>query len=212
MDDFAYQKFIELCNTPSDINEHLPILYSYGTECESVIELGVRGCVSSWAFLCGLLENGSPVKKMFLNDINPCDITEFLQVTSILPIEVNYQWINDLDLVIKEPVDITFIDTWHIYGQLKRELAKYSKVTKKYIIMHDTTVDEFDGETIRNGWDAEIQSVESGFPVEEINCGLGRAIDEFLWENSTEWELADKYINNNGLTVLQRCTFSPIIN
>ena len=32
---------------------------------------------------------------------------------------------------------------------LKHKLEKFSKVTDKYIIMHDTTVDEWDGETVR---------------------------------------------------------------
>jgi hypothetical protein len=35
-------KFDFLCNTQSDINEHLPTLYKYDTECENIIELGVR--------------------------------------------------------------------------------------------------------------------------------------------------------------------------
>ena len=86
---------------------------------------------------------------------------------------------NDLELDITDNVDLTFIDTWHVYGQLKRELNKFSKITNKYIIMHDTTVDEIYGETIRMGWNAEEQSIESGIPVEEINKGLWPAIEDF---------------------------------
>jgi hypothetical protein len=37
----------ELCNRRSDINEHLPTLYRYAKQCESVFETGVRGCISS---------------------------------------------------------------------------------------------------------------------------------------------------------------------
>lgn len=72
--------------------------------------------------------------------------------------------------------------------------------------MHDTTVDEIKGETIRLGWNAEKQSLQSGFPVEEIKCGLGKAIYEFL-ENNSDWELLEKLTNNNGLTVLKRKVF-----
>ena len=86
---------------------------------------------------------------------------------------------NDLELDITDNVDLTFIDTWHVYGQLKRELNKFSKITNKYIIMHDTTVDEIYGETIRCRWNAEEQSIESGIPVEEINKGLWPAIEDF---------------------------------
>jgi hypothetical protein len=196
-------KYYYLCVTPSDINEHLPTLYNYASECESVIELGVRGCVSSWAFVNGLLNNNKNKRKIFFNDIKSCDIQEILNATNGLDIVTDYQWVNDLDLNISENYDITFIDTWHIYGHLKRELDKFSKVTNKYIIMHDTTVDAFQGETIRCGWDANKQSLETGIPVEEINCGLQLAIDEFL-ELNTDWVLFEKYENNNGLTVLKK--------
>ena len=37
--------------TPSDINEHLPTLLKYSEECKHITEMGVRGGVSSWAFL-----------------------------------------------------------------------------------------------------------------------------------------------------------------
>jgi len=98
---------------------------------------------------------------------------------------------------------MTFIDTWHVYAQLKRELDKFSVFTNKYIIMHDTTVDEIYGETIRSDWDAVKQSENTGFPVEEINCGLGKAIIDFLNENPN-WKILEKYTNNNGLTILMK--------
>ena len=110
---------------------------------------------------------------------------------------------NDLALIVHDDVDLTFIDTWHVYGQLKRELIKFSKITKKYIIMHDTTVDEIYGETIRNNWNAIQQSYDSGIPVVEIKCGIGKAIDEFLIDNKN-WILKERFMNNNGLTVLER--------
>lgn len=49
----------------SDINEHLPTLYSYATKCESIIELGVRGIVSSYALTYGLLNNNSTNKNSY---------------------------------------------------------------------------------------------------------------------------------------------------
>ena len=48
--DSIKQKYFQLCDTPSDINEHLPTLFEYTKKCSSVLELGVRGCVSSYAF------------------------------------------------------------------------------------------------------------------------------------------------------------------
>jgi hypothetical protein len=196
-----------LCNVSSDINEHLPTLYTYASQCNSVLELGVRGCVSSYAFLYGLLNNNNNSnRRLILNDIQECNISELLEMAKYCDIDISYQWVNDLELNITEPVDITFIDTWHIYGQLKRELNKFSKITNKYIIMHDTTVDQYLGETIRCGWNAFEQSNITGIPVEEINCGLQKAVDEFLINNN-DWILKEQFTNNNGLTILEKVTY-----
>jgi hypothetical protein len=199
-------KYLSLCKTPSDINEHLSTLYQLSTECNSVLELGVRGVVSSWSFINGLVSNLSNLDKklLFLNDIQTCDISELLECTKNLSIEIKYQWINCLDLDFGDyKFDMVFIDTWHVYGQLKRELNKFSKITTKYIVMHDTTVDEYEGETIRCEFNAQQQSEESGIPLEEILKGLKPAIDEFL-VNNFDWKIKKKYTNNNGLTILER--------
>jgi hypothetical protein len=195
--------FQHLVNTSSDINEHLPTLSKYASECESVFETGVRGCVSSWAFAHGLLLNNSSTKTLFMNDIEECDVGKLLQYTRDLPIVINYKWIDNLKLNFTQSYDLTFIDTWHVYGQLKRELAKFAPITNKYIIMHDTTVDEWLGESIRDNHDVNKQSQWSGFPVEEINRGLWPAIEEFLVANPN-WVLHERFTNNNGLTVLRR--------
>jgi hypothetical protein len=48
------QKFTELSQTPSDINEHLVVLRYYADQCKHVTELGVRRGVSTWAFLSSM--------------------------------------------------------------------------------------------------------------------------------------------------------------
>lgn len=203
MVEYIKNKYNQLSRMPSDINEHLPTLYNYATECETILETGVRGCVSSWALVYGLLNNNSRNKSILLNDISPCDIDELLRRTNGLPISVQYKWVNNLELDIPYNVDLTFIDTWHVYGQLKRELDKFSKVTNKYIIMHDTTVDEWEGESIRVNFDIDAQIKITGFPRDEITRGLWPAISEFLSAHP-EWVLHERFTNNNGLTVLKR--------
>ena len=69
--------------------------------------------------------------------------------------------------------------------------------------MHDTTIDEIDGETIRLNWNANKQSEETGYTIDEIKSGLEKAINEFL-ENNNDWILIEKLTNNNGLTILKR--------
>jgi hypothetical protein len=198
-------KLIILCNNPSDINEHLPTLYKYAKECESIFETGVRGVISSYALLYGLLNNKSKQKRILLNDIDTCNIDELLSYTKNLDINLTYKWCNNLELEFDDRYDLTFIDTWHVYGQLKRELDKFSKITNKYIIMHDTTVDGIYGETYRfpDILDPVKQSEETGIPVHEILKGLWPAIEEFL-ENNNEWKLKKRYTNNNGLTILEK--------
>lgn len=202
--DYIQDKLKVLMNEENYINEHLMTLAKYAQQSESVLELGVRGCISSWAFLFGLLKNNKSTKRLLMNDITPCPVHEVVYLGKMLNVDVGFMWCNDLELSLPDrSVDLVFIDTWHVYGQLKRELAKFSKVANKFIAMHDTTVDEYEGETIRCKMDAEQQSRESGIPVEEINKGLRPAVDEFLRENSN-WVLEERFTNCNGLTVLKR--------
>ena len=192
------------CKRPSDINQHLPILMKYTKECESVLELGVRGCISSWAFAHGLVNNGRKKKLLFCNDLNPCNINK-LQTNCKGIIDVQYKWYSDLSLDFpNESFDIVFIDTFHVYGQLKRELKKFSKIAKKYIIMHDTQVDKIYGEVNRSMLNSVDKLVKStGIPKEELLLGLQPAIDEFLQDNPY-WKVKEVFENNNGLTILEK--------
>ena len=202
-DHILNEYYINRCTVRSDINEHLPTLYQYSLECESIFETGVRGVISTYAFAYGLLNNGKNTKKLFVNDITECDISEISDLCTLNGISLEHRWCNNLHLRFKEKFDLTFIDTWHVYGQLKRELAFFKNVTRKYIIMHDTTIDAVYGESIRQGMDITAQSEQTGIPFQEICKGLQPAIDEFLKEN-TDWILLKRFVNNNGLTILKK--------
>lgn len=80
--------------------------------------------------------------------------------------------------------DLLFIDTLHQYNQLKQELKLHSPNVSKYIIMHDTSKFEFTDE------------------VTGADGGLWPAIEEFLLHNKN-WCIKERYINNNGLTILE---------
>ena len=167
-----------MCNTASDINEHLPTLFRYAKQCNSAIELGVRGCISSWAIAAGLLENKNGVRKR----------TRASAKSASLSMQLNRRILT--------------------YGQIKRELEKFETVCNKYIIMHDTTVDEIDGETVRE-YDYNYQhaygratelAAQTGIPREEILKGMWFGIQEFLAAHP-EWYIKDRYFNNNGLMI-----------
>jgi hypothetical protein len=195
------RKYKERCVQPSDINEHLPTLRNYANQCIHITETGVRSAVSSYAFATGL--RGKPGNTLIQIDLNNHpNIQQFIKESKKEGVNVIFYEQSDLECPL-EKTELLFIDTWHIYGQLKRELDKFSKITKKYIIMHDTEIDGIQGETIRNNWDAVKQSQETGFTIEEINSGLQKAIDEFL-ETNNDWRIKQVFKNNNGLTILER--------
>lgn len=203
-------KYLQLCQAPSDINEHLPTLLKYAGECTTITECGVRAVVSSYAFANALKTN--PNARLIQVDLNWHDnIGLFQKDCAKEGLRTSFYGMSDLECPL-ERTDLLFIDTWHIYGQLKRELARWHSYVNKYIIMHDTIVDGIRGETLRNGWDPVRQSRESGIPVDEICKGLRPAIDEFLKEHP-QWTIDAEYTNNNGLTVLKRCnTFLEVEN
>lgn len=116
-------KYQELCKTPSDINEHLPILREYADKCEHITEMGVRGCVSLHAFLV------SKAKKVVAIDISATGVPDVDKLTFIVG--------DDLKIEI-EPTDLLLIDTMHNYVQLKQELALHAGKVSKYIFFHDT--------------------------------------------------------------------------
>jgi hypothetical protein len=196
---------LQKSSTPSDINEHLPTLAKYASECSSVFETGVCGVVSSYSLLYGLTQSDAQQKYMLMNDIRPCAVEHLVGLAEKLPdVILKTVWKNNLLLDLGEQrFDLTFIDTWHVYAQLKRELAKFAPITNKYIIMHDTTVDGIYGESIRGGFDCPKQAQDSGFPLEEIMRGLWPAVVEFL-QTHPEWRLKERLINCNGLTILER--------
>lgn len=273
-------KYYHHCSIRSDIYEHLPTLCKLASKCQSVLELGVRKIVSSWALLYGLSQNqeitndGQQVydsqkihnpqeninepqqvcnnqqtdsdqqvcdnqqtdndqqvcdsqqiandqknnnegeqlcdnqqivnngRRLIMCDLQQANCEEIYKIALENGINCQFHACNDLELEI-DNIDLTFIDTWHIYGHLKRELAKFHLLTNKFIAMHDTTVDGVHGESIRMGWNIDQNAKESGYPKEEITKGLWPAIEEFLMQND-DWELVHRYTNNNGLTVLAK--------
>lgn len=177
------EKYENLCNSPSDINEHLPTLKRYTEECDHVTEMGVRWVVSTFAFLMG------QPKKLVSIDIATPESFGGVSVDAITSVAQEngtaFEFIlGDTREVEIEETDLLFIDTRHDYDQLRDELARHGEKVRKYIAFHDTTLFEWSGET--------------------AGCeGLWPAIEEFLAMNE-HWVIHERFTNNNGLTVLKR--------
>tara|TARA_B100000945_G_C20347906_1_gene580714 strand:- start:429 stop:1217 length:789 start_codon:yes stop_codon:yes gene_type:complete len=177
-----YTVYLDKCKHKSDINEHLQVLKELAEECEIIAELGVRNVVSSWAFAAGLLKNNSTRKILWQNDIEKSnDVHNFLEIARAHNINAVFKEGNDLNVDIPCIFDMVFIDTWHIYGQLIRELERYKNKSRKYIVMHDTTVDGIYGEEIRMGYAHYLISqnrLESEYPLRQ-----GLSIENGYFEN-----------------------------
>ena len=128
------EKYKQLCEIPSDINEHLPTLKKYASLCETVVELGVRGIVSTYGLLAG-----HPSGMISVDIIDPI---EFLKETARNEgVEWNFVKVSSLDLKFRR-AELLFIDTIHSYEQLTQELKLHAPHTTKYIIIHDTIIPE----------------------------------------------------------------------
>jgi hypothetical protein len=194
-------KYKYMCQKHSDINEHLPTLYGYATECEHITECGVRTVVSSYAF-ANALRSKENNRLILVDLVGGNSVDRFLEECENENVNATFYEESDLTCPI-EKTDLLFIDTWHIYGHLKRELERWNTYANKYIILHDTTVDGEVGESVRQKYDIPKQMLESGLSREEIERGLWPAVEEFLVLHP-EWKLKERYTNNNGLTVLER--------
>lgn len=199
------QKLTQAISAKGDISDHLIYLMKLSSECDSILECGVRTIVSSWAFVNGLtLNRSSQQKRLTSCDIQtPSTINELSDACTQNNISFKFFKGNDLDLPMDQDYDMIFIDTWHVYAQLKRELVKFHSHAKKYIVMHDTEVDKIDGESIRDRRNTHAEAAHSGFPEYEIRCGLERAIKEFLILHP-DWKILHRFTHNNGLTVFAR--------
>jgi hypothetical protein len=184
----------KLCNISSDINEHLPTLKRYASECKTVTEMGVRFACSTWAFL-----EGKP-EKLNCYDINyeffrP---SEYLlnKMSELYNVEFEFITADSLKTDI-ENTDLLFIDTLHRYEQLIGELNKHHKNINKYIILHDTTLFEHRDEELYEHASDIVKNTNSD------KKGLSVAIDDFL-SNNKNWQVKEVYTNCNGLTILER--------
>lgn len=183
----------QLYQTPSDINEHIPTIIKYGSECATITEMGVRGIFSTWAWLA------CAPKWLKCYDLhNPSkwggDIQSVYDTAEAYGLNFSFEVADVLKIKIEE-TDLLFIDTWHTYDQLKEELKLHSDKVKKYICFHDTTSYEFVDESLNH---------ENSWGKPSSGRGIWPAIEEFLIENKNTWVLKERFVNNNGFTIIER--------
>lgn len=166
---------------PCDVNELFPTLREYASKCRHLTEFGVRGVVTTWAFLA------SRPKRLVSYDIeyNP-NIEGAKKEASKAGISFEFRKESTLEASIEE-TDLLFIDTTHTYWHLKTELDRHADQVRKFILIHDT---ESYGNTGADG-----------------GPGEKKAIQEFLLLHP-EWFQKEHIEKSNGLTILERKAFA----
>jgi hypothetical protein len=112
-------------------------------------------------------------------DNNP--LTDVEHILKLVPSGTDFRFqVGDSRVVMIEPTDLLFIDTEHDFETLIAELRWNASKVSRRIACHDTET----------------------FP------GCMDAIKAFISENN-EWRILNHYLNNNGMTVLERQSGSP---
>jgi hypothetical protein len=167
------------CAENSDICQHLPTLKEYAEKCDTIVELGVRSIVSTWAFL-----SGRPKQLISVDIKHPDHYSDYDNNCTLIDVKVaadeegiDFQFIIGSSLEVELPeCDMIFFDTLHTFNQLSQEIHLHAKKARKYMVFHDT-----------------VTYGEELMP----------AIANFLLTDFTDnWRIIAKYSNNNGLLIL----------
>lgn len=200
-----FKLYEEHVNNTSDIRDHLPALREVARECSSVMEIGIRDMVSTWAVLQGLSENGLRSKHYIGIDLDLPPVDKFDKASRLSKecnIVFDFWQINDMAIAIEDvpAIDFLFIDSLHTYCHLTYELEKFCPKVCKYIAMHDTSepwgeIDDFQ----------QYSGDYSEYPAhfDRTRKGLWAAVEDFLIRHP-EWTLHKRYYNCHGLTILKR--------
>jgi len=179
------KKYNEARVTPSDINEHLETLYGFSLMSKHITEMGVRGVVSTWAFLAA-----KPDKLVCYDISKHPNVNEALTAAKLEGISMEFHEADVLKVDIEE-TDFLFVDTFHTATQLELELKRHAPKVKKYIGFHDTNTYWETGEPPYND------------KMGHVACGRGLryALEPFL-EKNADWKIVYKTNINNGLTII----------
>jgi hypothetical protein len=175
------KEFAIAASSPSDIHEHLPVLYELAKDCNHIIEMGVRTGISTRAFL------RVDARLISYDIVTDQKVVDLINEAKKAGKDATFIEADVLKIDIEE-TDLLFIDTWHTYEQLKQELLLHGNKSRKYMVFHDTNTFGLKNE---------------GGEAYGTSQGLLPAIIEFLMVNP-HWRFKKFLTNNTRLTVLER--------
>ena len=174
--------YTQACKSTDSINEHLPVIRKLASECDTIVEFGVKIARSSRALLLGVRG------RLHSFDIVPTALAKKIQELA------GPKWIYKICSSLKATIpkcDMLFIDSLHTYTQLKAELAVAAHQARRYLVLHDT---------VTFGQEDAIGETGKSKPN---TPGIMPAVEELLKSDLT-WKIKHHYENNNGLMVLER--------
>ena len=142
-----------------DMVPHLGHLRALAAEAHSIVELGVRAGVSTWALLDGLPPDGTMTSVDVLRNPLPERVTS----------DPRWTFVEGDDLTVDlPPADLVFIDTTHGYRRTYAELDLARDLGARVIALHDWATDGVRLAVLRwmtREWDLAIHESEWGLAV-----------------------------------------------
>lgn len=176
-------------------------ILKYGAECESIIEYGSCGGVSSVAlFQALIIGKGKWRPRLFAVDlVEDISISRLQEIANKVGISFQFWKGNSFEFPIFE-TDGFFWDTFHCGGLLIKDLDRISPYVHKYIFISGMETFGNNSEALVKNMNFDMITAELKMSTYEIGKGLKPALANFL-ENNPEWE---KKTDCGELVVLER--------
>jgi hypothetical protein len=177
--------FLDLVQTPSDMQGHVERLRELAAACERVREFGVRTGISTRALLAG-----RPRHMESCDLIEPPTLRELKAAARRYGVKWTFRLGDSRDLRLKaRQLDLLMIDTRHTAEQLRAELRRQADTVKigGRLVLHDTVTFGGTGEDGGPGLLIAIRELLTG-----------RAATDAKWQSEKKWG------DCHGLMVLKR--------
>ena len=186
-------------------------------KCTTILECGCGSMSATWALVLGMMMTSTTSVGTSNNfryygiDLTP-NIHVGEQIQKLCSEEgISFEIFQSNNLYfdqaqfLSSDIDLLFIDTSHIYGQLIRELSQYQSRIRKYILIPNSQVDKWYGENLREGGrhPNSNSNSNSNWSRWESQLGMFPAIVEFC-ETHPQWQVQEHIPQQYGLTILQR--------
>ena len=164
---------------------HLDVLRELASQCETIVEFGIRSGSSSSALLMGVK-----------GTLYSWDIEEIPRWQADLRKAAGDKWVvtygPSQEAQTPEKFDMLFHDTFHNYDQVKAELDAHADKAQKFIVLHDS---------VKNAISAGDNHTRGNFNPNL--AGFRLAVDELMIRDPS-WFIKAHYPHDDGLLVLER--------